>query len=156
MKMFILEPEVAGEMGDNSKIIYKNGMIDKVEFLHYEFEGWLGDEILTTTPCFIVSESISKDIIASDLIGYKFEDIQISKSEEYLEKIEMHPELNLPNFKRLVPLRNMTIDNNKITGYTEGNDFFMANGLDLVVSQNALEILKKHKMNYCEISELNC
>ena len=81
-----------------------------------------------------MSESISKDIIASDLIGYKFEDIQISKSEEYLEKIEMHPELNLPNFKRLVPLRNMTIDNNKITGYTEGNDFFMANGLDLVVS----------------------
>lgn len=32
----------------------------------------------------------------------------------------------------------------------------MANGLDLVVSQKALEILKIHKMNYCEICELNC
>ena len=68
MDMFRLEPEVAGEIGENSKIKYERGMINEVEFLHYEFTGWLGDEILTSHPCFIVSENIVEDILKSNLM----------------------------------------------------------------------------------------
>ena len=58
MKYFVLEPEVAGGIRKKSKILYENSKIKEVLFLDYEFEGWLGDEILITHPCFIISKSL--------------------------------------------------------------------------------------------------
>ena len=35
MKFYKLEPEVAGEIGESSKIEYENGKIKKIIFLEY-------------------------------------------------------------------------------------------------------------------------
>lgn len=58
MNLHLLEPEVAGGLGENSTFNSKG----EVEFLHYEFQGWLGDELLESTPCFIVTESMAHSI----------------------------------------------------------------------------------------------
>ena len=78
MKYFILEPEVAGGIGKKSKILYENSKIKEVLFLDYEFEGWLGDDILTTHPCFIISKSLCDIIKVSDLKGYQLQKIDVS------------------------------------------------------------------------------
>ena len=150
MKMFKIEPEVAGEIGENSIISYKNNIIDEVKFLHFEFKGWLGDEILETSPCFIVSESIVNDILESNLKGCKFEDIEISKSEEFNE---MYPNRYIPNFKRLIPLGAVSIFNDKIIE-NSGDDFCIEDKVNLVISDSALKILKKHKIDNCDITIL--
>lgn len=68
MKYYKLEPEVAGGIGKESQIIYtEEGRIKEITFLDYEFDGWLGDELLTTTPTFIVSEQLTNDIIERKL-----------------------------------------------------------------------------------------
>ncbi len=151
MEMFRLEPEVAGEIGENSKIKYERGIIREVEFLHYEFTGWLGDEILTSHPCFIVSENIVEDILKSNLKGYRFEDIEISTSDEFKE---IYPNRYIPNFKRLVPIGEVIIRDEKII-QSSGDDFCLEDNVELVVSYNALEILKRHKIENCEISPLS-
>lgn len=151
MEMFRLEPEVAGEIGENSKIKYERGMINEVEFLHYEFTGWLGDEILTSHPCFIVSENIVEDILKSNLKGHRFEDIEISTSDEFKE---IYPNRHIPNFKRLIPLGKVVVCDDKIIQSSE-EDFCLEDDVELVVSYNALEILKKYKIENCEICTLN-
>jgi len=138
MNMFRLEPEVAGEIGENSIINYERGMIKEVKFLNYEFTGWLGDELLTSHPCFIVSENIGKDILKSNLKGYKFEDVEISVSDEFKE---IYPNRHIPNFKRLIPLGKVVVCDEKIT-QSSGDDFCLEDDVELVVSYSTLEILK--------------
>ena len=43
MKYYLLKPEIAGELGDSSEIIYESGKIKEVKFLEFVFNGWLGD-----------------------------------------------------------------------------------------------------------------
>ena len=62
--------------------------------------GWLGDDILEVTPCFLISEKLKQAIEKSELKGYKFQNIEISLSEEYEE---MYPDREKPCFYRLLP-----------------------------------------------------
>jgi len=149
--MFRLEPEVAGEIGENSIINYERGMIKEVKFLNYVFTGWLGDELLTSHPCFIVSENIVEDILKSNLKGYKFEDVEISVSDEFKE---IYRDRYIPNFKRLIPLGKVVVCDEKII-QSSRDDFCLEDDVELVVSYSALEMLKKYKINNCEISALN-
>ena len=57
MEYYLIEPEVAGGIGEHSVIDRSSGKM-VVRKLHYEFDGWLGDELLESTPCFIVSERL--------------------------------------------------------------------------------------------------
>ncbi len=50
MQFYVIEPEVAGGWGD-SIVVYRSVDPVSVERIHYQFEGWLGDELLTTSSC---------------------------------------------------------------------------------------------------------
>ena len=101
MKMYLLEPEVSGGIGNNSILEYENGRIKKAVHLDYEFEGWLGDDLITTSPFFIITESLAEEFQANDISGYDFEDLEISFCDYFME---MFPNNVLPNFKILVGL----------------------------------------------------
>ena len=97
--LYFLEPEVAGELGENTIIenfdnVRLKGERPKVTHLHYQFTGWLGDEILECTPCFIVTDALSKVIQESTLNGYTFQDVEVSVSDEFTE---IYPNIKLPN-----------------------------------------------------------
>ncbi|WHY75312.1 hypothetical protein QNH20_14270 [Neobacillus sp. WH10] len=80
MKLFLLEPEVAGGIGEKatfSNNTYPNGM-KEISHLNYEFQGWLGDELLETTSCFIVTEYLANSIQSSELNGYLFNEIEVT------------------------------------------------------------------------------
>lgn len=53
-KYYVVEPEVAGGFGINTVFTRTEGKPMVVHKLHYEFDGWLGDSLLETTPCYIV------------------------------------------------------------------------------------------------------
>lgn len=151
MSLFLLEPEVAGGIGQNT--IFSQSKSDdenEVLHLHYEFEGWLGDELLETTPCFIITEELKNTILQSNLNGFEMKDVEVSISEEFSD---WHPDLVLPNFYRLVPKGKVTIEGNLYSTWT-GDDFSVSQKQYLVVSPNALKVLKNHKINNCDIAEL--
>ena len=150
MKLFLLEPEVAGGFGENSVLIYEDKRIKEVKHLHYEFEGWLGDDLLTTSPCFIVTESLANTIISSKLTGVRFDEVEVSQSDIFKE---LYTNKDLPSFKRLVPLGSVELEQGRVIKWI-GQDFCLENRVDLVVTENALEVIKKHALQNCDITEL--
>lgn len=128
---YILEPEVAGGWGEGT-IADTSTHPPVVKRLEYKFDGWSGDDLLTSFPVFIVSERLSKELESSNLSGYKLAPVEITKSEEFEE---LFPNTVLPDFKWLI-----------ITGTIGKNDFAINQKLRLVVSKSAFNLLKQFKL----------
>lgn len=146
MRYYKLEPEVAGEIGKKSKLIHEEGRVKEVVSLEYEFHGWLGDELLTATPCFIITRKLKNDIIKNNLTGFQMEKIKISFSQEYLE---LGGSIFLPKFVRLRPLESYEENRKHLI-----KDFYYNAYKDLVVSERALNVIRVHKLDSCIIEEL--
>lgn len=155
LKLYELEPEVAGGFGENTVVSNYDAVRSKQEraviaHLHYEFSGWLGDDILETTPCFIITESLACSIQKSDLKGYILDDVETSVTEEFKE---LYPEKVLPKFWRIIPQGTVEV-NDKIFRNWSGHDFCLSQKSVLVVSEKALAVLEKNKFDYCDVTEL--
>ena len=153
MNLYLLEPEVAGGLGENTTFLddtYQNG-VEKISHLHYDFYGWLGDELLESTPCFIVSEELAFTIQTSPLKGYLLNEVEITIS-EFLK--ELYPDESLPNFKRLIPLGEVFVQENSYRDWSQ-DDFCLSQNLSLVISATAFTVLINHQLNNCEVIELN-
>ena len=136
--VYILEPEVAGGWGDGT-IADTSIHPPIIKILEYQFSGWSGDDLLTSFPCFIVSERLAKEIESSNLTGYEMAPVEITKSDEFTE---FFPNTELPNFKWL-----------KIKGTINKNDFAINDKLRLVVTDAAYKLLNKFNLNECEVEK---
>ncbi|MPQ44436.1 hypothetical protein [Clostridium tarantellae] len=156
MYLYMLEPEVAGEIGENTiydnfdDVRYKN-FKPKISKLHFIFSGWLGDDILESTPCFIITDKLKIQIEKSNLIGYEFQDIEISLSDEF---IEMYPNIEMPQFKRLIPKGSVIINDKTYTKWT-GEDFSLSDKSYLVVSERVLNIINEFNIDNCDLNKLS-
>ena len=127
-KYYVIEPEVAGGFGEHCEIDWSTGKMD-VKKLHYQFDGWLGDELLESTPCYIVSERLAQLIEQDKLSGVEFDEVEITISDLFRD---IYPNRQLPKFVWL-----------KVNGIPGQDDFGIASGLRLVVSERAINVLKK-------------
>ena len=122
-----LEPEVSGGLGKKTQLDSSTHP-PIVTKLHYVFDGWLGDDILETFPCFIITESLKNKIESEGLTGITFDSVLISKSETF---VALYPNRQLPLFFWA-----------KIIGEFKEADFFIGNDNRLIVSDSAYNILK--------------
>ncbi|CAG1769683.1 hypothetical protein BAC2_00497 [uncultured bacterium] len=127
MKFRVIEPEVAGGQG-------KDALMDRrkhppvVSRLHYEFDGWLGDVLLETFPCFIVTKVARDSIEKLRLTGVEFDNVIVSVSEQFAD---LYPNTSLPEFSWA-----------KVVGRAGRDDFRLAADHRLVVSDRALQLLR--------------
>lgn len=128
MNYYIVEPEVAGGFGEHTDIDRSSGKM-VVAKLHYQFDGWLGDELLESTPCYIVSEKLAHEIEMAHLTGVQFDEVKVTTSDQFKE---LYPNRQLPRFVWL-----------KVEGKPGHDDFGIAPGLRFVVSEQALQLLKR-------------
>ena len=149
MKYYMIEPEVAGEIGENT--IYDNydEIINQkkkpiISHLHYIFDGWLGDELLELTPCFLISERLKKEIENHGFSGCRFADVEVSYSDEFLE---IYPIRKVPKFYRMIPLKTVFVEND---GYInqDMDDFMLTQKSYLIISENVKNLL--NNMNFAE------
>ncbi|MRX72842.1 hypothetical protein GJU40_11865 [Bacillus lacus] len=155
MILYFLEPEVSG--GHGQYTIYRTeeevateGISDKVKYLHYEFEGWLGDDLLESTPAFIVSSKLRTELENSKFIDYKLEECLVTKSDEF---IKMHPDKEIPNFIRFIPLGKIEIEEENFKNWS-GHHFCLSPKGELVVTQEALDFLYSFSIDNCFITHL--
>ncbi|MDC1143206.1 hypothetical protein OAU50_08960, partial [Planctomycetota bacterium] len=106
-----------------------------VSVLHIQLDGWLGDELLETFPCYIVSLSLLERIWDATLTGVNFTNVQVFKSETFNE---MYPNKDLPEFFW------MTVEGKP------GVDDFGVYESTLIASQRALDVLSEAKIPNCE------
>lgn len=138
MNFSYLEPEVAGGLGDDT-VIDHSVSPPQVERLNYEFEVWLGDELLESFPCFIVTERLAAEIKHLNASGIRFADVKITRSPEFEE---LQPGESLPEFKWL-----------QVFGTPGKDDFGIASDGRLVVSDTVLNRLKLYGLSHCDISD---
>jgi hypothetical protein len=138
-KLYLLYPEVAGQLGEKT-ILDTSSHPPIVKKLHYKFDGWLGDDIIESFPCFICSENLTHHLKNSNLTGFIFKDCEISKSEQF---IDFYPDRDLPLFYWF----DVSCDN--------GNDFFLLPNATLVVSESALKSLSEFNISHCDIEDYN-
>ena len=135
---YYIEPEVSGGLGNNT-VADTSVHPPVVSKLHYQFDGWLGDDLLESFPCYIISEKLKTEIDSEKLSGYQVDQIEISKSDQFEE---LYPGIELPRFYWL-----------KVTGKAGENDFGIAEDHRLVVSEKALTVLKKGKIDQADLEE---
>ncbi|MBP1167888.1 MULTISPECIES: hypothetical protein [unclassified Chryseobacterium] len=135
----LIEPEVAGGLGEQTQL--DNSFFPPlIKNLHYEFEGWLGDDILESFPCYIVTEKLRKGLEHEKLTGISFDAVIISKSETFLE---LYPNKELPNFFWA-----------KINGESNRDDFFITEKNGLAISEKAYSLLKNYNIDQADIEDL--
>jgi len=137
-KKYLIKPEVPGGLGENS-ILDHSTQPFIVNKLHYQFDDWLGDDIIESYPCYLCSENLSKAFQENKLTGFTLQNCEISKSELFMD---LNPDdRELPMFYWL-----------KINGNNQ-EDFFMSSERVLAISQRTLNILQQFNINYCDIEE---
>jgi len=136
---YAIEPEVAGGMGKNIVFDRILGQGTFVRKLHYEFDGWLGDELLEGAASFIVTEKLAREIVQAQLTGARFDEVEISTSGEFQD---LHPGRQLPKFVWL-----------RIDGRAGHEDFGIAHKTRLVVSERALGVLQSSRIEQALVTE---
>jgi hypothetical protein len=131
MNFFIIEPEVSGGLGDRT-IMDTSTHPPKIQALHYIFDGWSGDVIVTSFPCYLVTTRAKEAIDAIHSSGVSFASADTSKSETFEE---LFPGKSLPEFWWM-----------KVNGTAGEDDFGIAPNLRLVISQKALDALRKLRL----------
>ena len=121
-----------------------------VEFLEYEFEGWLGDSLVTSFPCFMVTTALSEDLQEAGLSGFELARVLISQSEVFKE---LQPTTELPAFQRLMVLGKVEASEEGTISEWSGHDVSLDDRADLYVTHKALSVFRQHPLEHCEIIE---
>ncbi len=140
MEYFYVEPEVAGGLGENT-LLDSSTHPPVVRHLHYQFDGWLGDSLLESFPCFIVTQDAQLTMSRLGFSGLEFGPVEVTRSEQFNE---LHPDLPLPMFVWFKPIGRLGID-----------DFSTAIDGRLIVSDRALEALKSTGLSNAFITPMS-
>jgi len=138
MKFFCIEPEVGGGLGPQT-VMDTTQHPPAVSRLHYVIDGWLGDAILESFPCFIVTAALQKDILSKGFTGAEFDHVLVTASDEFSA---LQPDVRLPEWKWL-----------KVSGAVSVNDFGRSPDHRLVVSVRVLDVLRSHRLDHCDVEE---
>lgn len=153
-KMYLLEPEVAGGLGSNTIVTnwkeLRSGeqQIHKIEYLEYVFDDWLGDELLTSFPVFLVTQELATDLIEHQLTGVGIREVQITKSKLFEE---INPDFELPRFVWLQPTGTVVLSQDRKVKEWSGQDLCLSQCGDLMVTENCMTILHKYRIGHCDI-----
>jgi hypothetical protein len=131
MARWYISPEVAGQLGERTDLdpsLYP----PIVAHLHYQFDGWLGDDLLEAFPCFIVTERLADALEKSALTGWHLQNVTVSKSVMFED---LYPGRELPGFRWLI-----------VDGQQD-DDFTVTDKVRLEVSDRALNFLRTHSID---------
>ncbi len=139
MEYCVIRPEVAGGWGEHTVVHDRSVHPPILSKLHYEFDGWLGDVLLTSFPVFIIAESAKKKLEAIGATGVKFDEVEVSTSEQFRD---IYPDRKLPKFVWL-----------KADGKAGHDDFGIAPICRLVISKRALDVLRSLGISHARVEE---
>lgn len=139
MEYFVICPEVSAMGLGSNTIVDQSVHPPKISHLHYDFDVWLGDDLLEAFPCFIVSQRLAEALNKSRLTGYELRDVEISVSDMFRE---LDPVPELPPFAWLY-----------VTGRPGEDDFGLDHEGRLVVSDTAIRILRTLNFDNGDVQE---
>ncbi|MCL2089615.1 MAG: hypothetical protein FWH11_00055 [Micrococcales bacterium] len=124
-----LEAEVAGGFGDG--IDYRYDRTPRVlPPMCYEFQGWDGGCIVTTSPVWIASDRLVHELRAREMTGLEFAGkVVVTRDPQWAE---MRPDVQLPEWEWIIP-----------RGVEHQDDFWLKESVWLAVSERALALIQE-------------
>jgi hypothetical protein len=135
MDFYAIEPEVAGELGKGT-VMDTSVHPPRVSAVHYVITDWLGDDIIESFPCYLVTPQLGTDLQASGLSGFCLDSAQVTLSEEAVD----FGITEVSDFRWLVVSRRPGEDDFRV----------LATG-QAVISERALQTLQTHTLNNCDM-----
>ncbi len=157
VELFKLEPEVAGGWGPDTVVTNRSALesgaarIPEVAYLEYVFDGWMGDDLLETHPCFIATDRLAEAVRRANLSGVEFVPVKVSVSELFRDA---HPNLDLPPFHRLLPQGTVHINERDEVLSWSGHDVCVTDSGRLVVTERCMELLRQFNIDHCDVQGL--
>ena len=136
-----VSPEVAGGFGEGTSLDYSGDPV-RVDRLHYVFSGWLGDEIVESFPCFLVSERLAEAMVVGGLTGVELRDVEVSIDAQF-ERSHPDAAAAMPSWLWLYPV-----------GSPFSDDMWTDERSQLHVSQHGYDVLTRFKVAAAEFVEV--
>ena len=136
MAYYTLQPEVAGGLGDGT-VVDTTVHPPVVHRLHYEFQDWLGDDLVESFPCFLASEQLVANLRAARFGTFQIKNAAVTMTPEARELLA---DTELPRFYWL-----------DVTGVGGRDDVGITSTGLLVVSDKALSFLKGFNISNCDV-----
>jgi len=130
-----LFPAVAGGLGEATDLD-TDVTPPRVRALHYEFEGWDGDALVESYPCFLVTQEAGEEFRRQGFTGLVLREVRVSTSDVFEE---LYPGVVLPAFQWL-----------DVTGAPGRDDLGLTEAAELVVSGRVFEVVRD-KIPGCDV-----
>jgi hypothetical protein len=137
-----LDPEVPIALGDDCAVIRRPDGQPEVVRLHVEFQPmWLGDDLMTTHPVYLVTRRLAMALRSSALSGFDLNpEVQVSVDD---------------NIGALLPdWRPPAVEWLRVSGVPKVHDVGLTTHFRLIVSSAALRVIQAHQLDHCDIHEL--
>ena len=138
MKFYILNPEVAGGLGSRTQMDCSVHP-PSVKRLHYELEGWLGDDLVQSFPCYLATKKLHATLAAIHPAGLSFAAADVSASESFKDQ---NPGVTPPEMTWL-----------KVHGAPGKDDFGLTADARLVVSERILKHMRTAQLSHCDVMD---
>ncbi|MEU9744034.1 hypothetical protein AB0E12_33105 [Micromonospora chersina] len=138
-KYFRLDPEVPGELGPNT-VMDRSVHPPRVSHLHFLFTDWLGDCLVQSFPCFLISEDALDALLQLSLTGFSSDLAELGEGDGFRH---FNPDASVPRFLWL-----------KVSGVPCRDDFGLSSDGDLVISDRVLWVLEEKGLSMCEVTAL--
>ncbi|PBB36911.1 hypothetical protein [Mesorhizobium sp. WSM3868] len=126
MKYFYVEPIVMGEL-DEGTVMDVSVHPPIVNKLVFQVDGWPGDVLVASFPCFLITEEAKFALQQAGFSGATFADVKITISDNFRD---VYSDIKIPPLVWL-----------KIEGEAGHSDFGIASDLRLVMSERILDVL---------------
>lgn len=93
MKYIEIIPEVIVGLGERTVFKEKKAPFMTIITLHINLEDWLGDDLMTNSNNFIVTEKLKIGLEKSKFTGFTFENMEITKDEYFDNNYQLNKEL---------------------------------------------------------------
>ncbi len=135
-RYYVVEPAVAGGLGPETEMdtSFHPPIVSR---LNYEFEGWVGDSILESFPCYIVTDRCKRAFESGRFSGCAYAVVNVTTSDVFEE---LHPGRSLPLFHWL-----------KVDGVAGDDHFGISSNYSLVISETVLAVLRMFNLRECDV-----
>lgn len=139
MTEYELEPDVPGSFGDATVIDWAATppAITRLDFI---FDGWFGDDLVTSDPVFLVTARLRAALEAAQVTGVQFDHVDVSTSEEF---DEFFPGVAMPVWEWM-----------RVTGFPGRDDGWSGPGRTLTVSQRFMDVLAGFDLTTCTVTAI--
>jgi len=102
----------------------------------------MGDDIVESFPTFVVTAALAEAIVSSGLSGVELDDVIVTMDPQF---VELFPDAasSLPAWRWL-----------RLDGQPHKSDFWQDESAHLMLSADALDVLRRFRIGNAELSEL--